>query len=60
MARSLVFFPEGIIIDRAGQMKSYTVDQMGPLLALNVAIAVEHIILREVDFGLGTCWIKII
>ncbi len=47
-----------IIIDRAGQMKSYTVDQIGPLLALNVAIAVEHIILRALDFGLGTCWIR--
>lgn len=48
-----------IIIDRAGQMKSYTVDQIGPLLALNVAIAVEHIILRALDFGLGTCWIRL-
>ncbi|MFO7986876.1 MAG: nitroreductase family protein [Desulfatiglandaceae bacterium] len=26
-------------------------------LALNVAIAVEHMVLRATDLGLGTCWI---
>jgi nitroreductase len=26
-------------------------------LALNVAIAIEHIVLRAADLGLGTCWI---
>lgn len=26
-------------------------------LALNVAIAIEHIVLRATDLGLGTCWI---
>jgi nitroreductase len=25
-------------------------------LSLNVAVAVEHIVLRAVDLGLGTCW----
>jgi nitroreductase len=26
-------------------------------LSLNVAIAIDHIILRAVDLGLGTCWV---
>ncbi len=49
-----------ILVDRAGQMKSYTIDQLGPGLAVNVAIAVEHMILRALDFGLGTCWVRLL
>jgi len=49
-----------ILIDRAGQMKSYAIDQIGPQLAVNVAIATEHMILRALDFGLGTCWIRLL
>jgi len=26
-------------------------------LAMNVAIAVEHIVLKAVDLGLGSCWL---
>ena len=26
-------------------------------LALNVAIAIEHIVLKAVDLGLGSCWL---
>ena len=26
-------------------------------LSLNVAIAIEHIVLKAVDLGLGSCWI---
>ncbi|MFW6271810.1 MAG: nitroreductase family protein [Desulfosalsimonas sp.] len=29
----------------------------GGYLAMNVAIAIEHIALRAVDLGLGTCWL---
>lgn len=49
-----------ILTDRAGQMKSYTIDQIGPGLAVNVAIAIEHMILRALDFGLGTCWVRLL
>jgi nitroreductase len=28
--------------------------------SFHVAIAMEHIILRALDFGLGTCWVKLI
>jgi nitroreductase len=29
-------------------------------MAANVAIAIEHIVLRAMDFGLGSCWIRLI
>lgn len=35
-------------------------DQFGQRIAFNVAIAVEHIVLRALDFGLGTCWVRLI
>ena len=49
-----------ILIDRAGRMKSYTIDEMGAWLAVNVAIAIEHMVLRALDFELGTCWMRLI
>jgi nitroreductase len=49
-----------ILVDRAGQMKSYTIEQIGPQIVVNVAIAVEHMILRALDFGLGTCWVRLL
>jgi nitroreductase len=49
-----------ILIDRAGRMKSYTIDEMGAWLAVNVAIAIEHMVLRALDFELGTCWLRLI
>ncbi|MBI1921675.1 MAG: nitroreductase family protein [Geobacter sp.] len=49
------------IIHRAvAGMKSMPVAEIGPRIALNVAIAVEHIALRALDFGLGSCWIRLI
>ncbi|MGZ4933397.1 MAG: nitroreductase family protein [Halobacteriota archaeon] len=32
---------------------------MAPSAVFNVAISVEHIVLRALDFGLGTCWIRL-
>lgn len=48
-----------IIHRRAEGMKSLPVSAIGPLIALNVAIAVEHVVLRALDFGLGSCWIRL-
>lgn len=42
--------------DRMGEMP---LEQVGPRIALNVVIAVEHIVLRALDFGLGSCWIRL-
>jgi len=49
-----------IILDRTDKMKSISIDQFGQRIAFNVAIAVEHIVLRALDFGLGTCWVRLI
>jgi len=35
-------------------------NELGPRIATNVAIAIEHIVLRALDFGLGSCWIRLI
>jgi nitroreductase len=48
-----------ILSKRADQMKSFPVEQLGPQIAFNVAIAIEHIVLRALDFGLGTCWVRL-
>lgn len=42
------------------QMKIMTREQLGSRIAFNVAIAVEHIVLRALDFGLGSCWVRLI
>jgi nitroreductase len=42
------------------QLKAMNKQQLGARIAFNVAIAVEHIVLRALDFGLGTCWIRLI
>jgi nitroreductase len=42
------------------QMKTMRREQLGSRIAFNVAIAVEHIVLRALDFGLGSCWVRLI
>jgi nitroreductase len=53
-----------ILLKRAEQMDSQmeilSREQLGARIAFNVAIAVEHIVLRALDFGLGTCWVRLI
>ena len=49
-----------IIIDRTERMKALNLEQFGQRIAFNVAIAIEHIVLRSLDFGLGTCWVRLI
>lgn len=34
------------------------ITEFGPRIAANVAIAIEHIVLRALDFNLGTYWIR--
>lgn len=48
-----------IILERTDKMKSISIDQFGQRIAFNVAIAIEHIVLRALDFDLGTCWIRL-
>lgn len=49
-----------IILERANKLKNMNVDQLGERVALNVAIAIEHIVLRALDFGLGSCWVRLV
>lgn len=48
-----------ILLKRTDQMKTLTTDEIGPQIAFNVAIAIEHIVLRALDFGLGSCWVRL-
>ncbi len=44
----------------AEEMRKMDAAQIGPVVAFNVAIAVEHMVLRAVELGLGTCWVKLL
>jgi len=47
-----------VLVKNIGQLRTYSVEQLGARIAANVAIAIEHMVLRALDFGLGTCWIR--
>ncbi|MEW6584359.1 MAG: nitroreductase family protein [Nitrospirota bacterium] len=49
-----------IITERTDRMKRMRVTEIAPRIAFNVAIAIEHIVLRALDFGLGTCWVRLL
>jgi nitroreductase len=49
-----------ILEGRAEAFKKIDRSELGPRIASNVAIAIEHIVLRALDFGLGSCWIRLI
>jgi nitroreductase len=48
-----------IIADRTERYTPVDIEELTPRIAFNLAIAVEHIVLRALDFGLGTCWIRL-
>ncbi len=52
-----------ILQERAKQMDTQMAlmarEHVASRVAFNVAIAVEHIVLRALDFGLGTCWVRL-
>jgi len=68
IARSQEYGKEGaleetvlrVLRGRAEQLKSMNVQDLAPSIAFNVAIAIEHIVLRALDFGLGTCWVRML
>jgi nitroreductase len=47
-----------VLVKNIGEMRTTSVEQLAARIAANVAIAVEHMALRALDFGLGTCWIR--
>jgi nitroreductase len=46
--------------DKTEILRTLETDDLGPRIAANVAIAIEHMVLRALDFGLGTCWVRLI
>jgi len=48
-----------IISDRTERYTPVDIEELTPRIALNLAIAVEHIVLRALDFDLGSCWIRL-
>lgn len=48
-----------ILQKRTDVLKASPVEKIAPQIAFNVAIAIEHMVLRALDFGLGTCWIRL-
>jgi nitroreductase len=47
-----------VICARLAEKRKMDIAEIGPRIAVNLAIAVEHIVLRALDFNLGTCWIR--
>ena len=49
-----------VLRGRAEQLKTVNIQELAPGIAFNVAIAIEHIVLRALDFGLGSCWVRML
>jgi nitroreductase len=49
-----------VVEKRLTHARTLSIDQLGPAIAFNVAIAIEHMVLRALDFDLGTCWIRLL
>lgn len=48
------------IRDKTEILRTLGTNNLGSRIAANVAIAIEHMVLRALDFGLGTCWVRLI
>jgi len=48
-----------ILKGKAKDLETIGSNELGPRIASNVAIAIEHIVLRARDFGLGSCCIRL-
>jgi nitroreductase len=49
-----------ILIDNVENLKKSDAREIIPRITANVMIAIEHIVLRALDFGLGTCWVRLV
>ncbi len=49
-----------ILSKKAEVMDEMPIDQIAQNISFNVAIAIEHMVLRALDFGLGSCWIRLL
>jgi len=49
-----------ILHKKTKQKEKVSFDVLRQSVAFNAAIAIEHIVLRALDYGLGTCWMRLI
>ena len=49
-----------IILERADKIRTMNIEQLEARIAVNLAVAVEHIVLRALDFDLGSCWVRLV
>jgi len=49
-----------VLKDKAKDLEAIIVNDLGPRIVANVAISIEHMVLRAMDFGLGSCWVRLI
>ncbi len=50
----------GILLNNVEDLKKMNISEVIPRISVNVAIAIEHIVLRSLDFGLGSCWVRLV
>jgi nitroreductase len=50
---------EKALMDRVEKAKGDSIHERKPSALLNVAIAIEHIVLTAVELGLGSCWVRL-
>lgn len=48
------------LIEHAADSRKQRAEDVISRTSFNVAIAIEHIVLRALDFGLGTCWVRLV
>jgi len=48
-----------LIINRSTSLKNVESEALSAEVSFNVAMSIEHIALRAVELGLGTCWVKL-
>jgi nitroreductase len=47
------------ITNRVDKLRTMNLEELKKNISFNVAIAIEHIVLRAQEYGLGTCWVRI-
>ncbi|MCW4034575.1 MAG: nitroreductase family protein [Candidatus Bathyarchaeota archaeon] len=50
---------ENALMNRVDQAVQANMNERVPTTLLNVAIAIEHIVLEAVELGLGSCWVRL-
>jgi len=50
---------ENALMSRVDKAVSAEIHDRTPTTLLNVAIAIEHMVLEAVELGLGSCWVRL-